>query len=202
MENIEALLKAAAAGRELLAWSPTGSHMYGLATPASDLDFSAIVEGRKFSRQIIDGDLDMRFYTPEQLLELLFDARISEVDMLMAGRLRYTSPTYRDLFKKFRFNSNKYYRNSDSFAFQQAQFIERHPDITERRSYKALKAALRAAILAHRALRQGEAFTSLFTAEEATAYWAALARLQRTLESPQDPQSIMALLHHEALSAQ
>ncbi|MBC9705979.1 MAG: hypothetical protein H9W81_13605 [Enterococcus sp.] len=179
---------------EVVAYGYVGSRLYGLITDESDTDLALITRGKAKSTQKVIDDMDYRIYSLDSFAHRLQDTRMSETDLLLSGAMTILDPAYEAYFHAFRVNSLKYVQQCEahiSFALRQVTpaVLENHVQ------YKALKSAVRCAMLEAKMVAHRDGFNPVFSENEQDTYWELMKSFTSRIQNGESAVSLAAGLH-------
>lgn len=177
-----------------------GSQLYGLSTENSDTDLALIIDGKGKDKQRMIGDMDFRVYPAVKMFERLRQCSVPEVDLIFSQTITFTDDRYANGLEGFRFQSWKYFDNSDALAIKHMRIIDENIS-KERRQYKSLKASTRSIFLGWKSLEQGANFNPVFSERDRDLYWKMMEENVKKAEDGEDWQSIRDSIHKESKKA-
>lgn len=177
-----------------------GSQLYGLNTDKSDTDLALIIDGKGRDKQRMIGDMDFRVYPAVKMFERLRNCSVPEVDLMFSQTVNFTDDRYASGLEGFRFQSWKYFDNSDALAIKHMGIINENIS-EERRQYKSLKASTRSIFLAWKALEQGADFNPVFNERDKELYWSMMDKNVKRAENGDHWEDIRESIHLDSKKA-
>lgn len=197
--SIEAIAQQLNIG-EIHGYAYAGSQLYGLSTDASDTDLALIVDGKGKDKQRMIGDMDFRVYPAVKMFERLRNCSVPEVDLIFSQTVNFTDERYAPGLEGFRFQSWKYFDNSDALAIKHMPIINDKIS-EERRQYKSLKAATRSIFLAWKSLEQGANFNPVFNERDRDLYWGMMEKNVKRAENGEHWEDLHQSIHLDSKKA-
>lgn len=197
--SIEAIAKQLNIG-EIHGYAYAGSQLYGLSTDKSDTDLALIVDGKGKDKQRMIGDMDFRVYPAVKMFERLKNCSVPEVDLIFSQTVNFTDDRYAPGLEGFRFQSWKYFDNSDALAIKHMPIINEKIS-EERRQYKSLKAATRSIFLGWKALEQGANFNPVFNERDRDLYWKMMEKNVKRAENGEHWEDLRGSIHLDSKKA-
>jgi len=162
--------------RDVQSYGYSGSHMYGLSLPTSDIDLSIIIEGKSNDKQYINDEYDLRVYPVFHYVRRLFDTSLPEIDLLYSHTLQYSDTKYQDFLQNFRYSPYEYHDKAISFTLSTLRRMK-DKELTNKRELKSIKSCYRTLILGNRAIDQGLDFDVRFSPEERDLFFNSLKEI-------------------------
>lgn len=167
----------------IVAYGLTGSTLYNLHTPSSDLDTTIITDAKsqKDWHRVFDDGEDVRVVSVHSFASRILDSQPTDVDFLMSGALTFDTSPYEAYLRSLRFDTNAYLDRCESHSIE---YIKKAAgDNNDRRRHKSLKTAFRNAVMFNRVRRDGTRYTSWFNEGQRRRFYDHLGGIYTNFEA-------------------